>query len=175
MLPTDYQCEGQMTIFDFLPQPQSGKMSQELSARESQRAEISDVSSRSWQESKTLKFQYLCLTKGNGCRQDVSKEMIGAYAGEPTTHSFGESPSEDGESASLPVSTTQTLMKSSFNCSEEPTIPRPSKLSQILETHPEKRYFLSPKACLGIIWRAENKARQLPERMDAILQIQSAK
>ena len=173
MLPTDYQCEGQMTIFDFLPQLQSGKMSQELSVQEFPKEEISDVSSRSWQESKTLKFQYLCLTKGNGCRQDVSKEMIGAYAGEPTMPNFGEFRSEEEESASSPVSTTQMLMKSSFNCSEEPTTPRPSKLSQILELNANPKYFLSAKACQGILRRAENKGRQLPELLDTTLRTQS--
>lgn len=173
MLPTNYQCEGQMSVFDFLPPPQFGKMSQELSVQEFPKEEISDASSRSWQESKTLKFQYLCLTKGNGCRQDVSKEMIGAYAGEPTMPNFGESRSEEEESASLPVSTTRMLMKSSFNCSEEPTTPRPSKLSQILELNANPKYFLSAKACQGILRRAENKGRQLPELLDTTLRTQS--
>lgn len=173
MLPTDYQCEGQMSIFDFLPQPQFGKTSQELSVQEAPKAEISDVSSRNWLESKTLKFQYLCLTRESGCPRDISEAMIGLSHGEPTMPSFGECHSVDEESASLPDSTAQMQPKSSFNFSEEPTIPRPSKLSQILETNPDPKYNLSTKACLGILRRAEEKGKTLPRLLEMTLRVQA--
>ena len=173
MLPTNYECEGQMSIFDFLPQPQFGKTSQELSVRESQRAEISDVSSRNWLESKTLKFQYLCLTKESGCPRDISEAIAGLSHGEPTMHSIGEFHREGEESAFLPDSTAPMQPKSSLNFSEEPTIPRPSKLSQILEKNADKRFYLSPKACLGILRRAENRGKQLPKLLERTLRIQS--
>lgn len=171
MLPANYQCEGQMSIFDFLPQQQFGRKSPGLSVQEVPKAEISDVSSRNWQESKTLKFQFLCLT--SGCHQDVLEEIIGLSHGEPMMHSIGESPNEEKGSACWPDSTTQMQMKSSFNCSEKPTIPRPSKLSQILEVNPDPKYHLSSKACIGILRRAEGKGKKLPELLERTLKIQS--
>ena len=173
MLPTDYQCEGQMSIFDFLPQPQFGKTSQELSVQEVPKAEISDVSSRNWLESKTLKFQYLCLTRESGCPRDISEAMIGLSHGEPTMPNFGECHSVEEESASLPGSTAQMQPKSSFNCSEKPTIPKPSKLSQVLEAYPDPKYNLSVKACLGILRRAEGKGKDLPKLLEQTLRVQS--
>ena len=60
-------------------------------------------------------------------------------------HSFGESPSE--ENASL--------------------------LSQILEASPHPKYFLSEKACLGILSRAERRGKELPPELKAALLAQS--
>ena len=171
MLPANYQCEGQMSIFDFLPQQQFGRTYPELSVQEVPKAEISDVSSRNWQESKTLKFQFLCLK--SGCHQDVLEGIIGLSHGEPMMHSIGESPNEEKGSACWPDLTTQMQTKSSFNCSEKPTIPRPSKLSQILEVNPDPKYHLSSKACIGILRRAEGKGKKLPELLERTLKIQS--
>ena len=173
MLPANYQCEGQMSIFDFLPQQQFGRTSQELSAQEVPKAEISDVSSRNWLESKTLKFQYLCLTRESGCPQDISEAIAGLSHGEPMMHSIGECHSVEEESAFLPDSTQPMQPKSSLNFSEEPTIPKPSKLSQILEVNPDPKYHLSPKACIGILRRAEGKGKKLPDLLERTLKIQS--
>ena len=60
-------------------------------------------------------------------------------------HSFGESPSE--ENASL--------------------------LSQILEDYPHQKYFLSEKACLGILTRAERRGKELPPELKEALLVQS--
>lgn len=173
MLPTNYQCEGQMTIFDFLPPPQFGKMSQELSVQESQKEEISDVSLKNWQESKTLKYQYLCLMEGNGCPPGALKGTDGVWHGEPMMPNFGESRSVEKGFASSHDLTTPMQMKSSFNCSEKPTIERPSKLSQILEHNPDPKYNLSQKACLGILRRAEGKGKKLPDLLERTLKAQS--
>ena len=173
MLPANYQCEGQMTIFDFLPQQPFGKTSQEHSVLEVPKEEISDVFSRSWQESKNLKFQYLCLTAESGCPRDVSEVVNGLSHGEPTTANFGEFHSVEEGFAFLSDSTTPMQTKSSFNCSEKPTIPNPSKLSDVLETHPDPKYILSPKACLGILRRAKERGKNLPDLLERTLTIQS--
>ena len=88
----------------------------------------------------------LCLKK-DGLDLDASTMTWedGALLGEFTTHSFGESPSE--ENASL--------------------------LSQILEDSPHPKYFLSEKACLGILTRAERRGKELPPEMKAALLAQS--
>lgn len=173
MLPANYQCEGQMSIFDFLPQQQFGRTSPELSVQEVPKEQTLDVSSRNWLESKTLKFQYLCLTRESGCPRDISEAIAGLSHGEPTMHSIGESPSEEEESAFLPGSTQPMQPKSSLNFSEEPTISKPSKLSQILEKNADPKYYLSAKACLGILRRAQSRGRQLPELLERTLRIQS--
>lgn len=57
------------------------------------------------------------------------------------THSFGESPSVDVE----------------------------SHLSQILEAYPHQKYYLSEKACQGIIRRAERRGKPLPPMLKTAL------
>lgn len=69
----------------------------------------------------------------------------GVLLGEYTMPSFGESPRE--ENASL--------------------------LSQILEDSPHPKYFLSEKACLGILTRAERRGKELPPELKAALLVQS--
>ena len=46
-----------------------------------------------------------------------------------------------------------------------------SLLSEVLETgHVPQRYFLSPKACLGIIRRAERRGKSLPIELRKVLE-----
>jgi hypothetical protein len=48
-----------------------------------------------------------------------------------------------------------------------------STLSQILEDSPHPKYYLSKKACLGILRRAEERGKELPEQLKAALAIQA--
>ena len=48
-----------------------------------------------------------------------------------------------------------------------------SSLSQILEDSPHPRYYLSPKACLGILRRAKVRGKPLPKRLEAALLAQA--
>ena len=61
-----------------------------------------------------------------------------------------------------------------MNVSEKPKIPVPTKLSQILEECPDPKYNLTPKACAGILRRAERRGKKLPEVLKAVLLMQSA-
>lgn len=70
--------------------------------------------------------------------------MGGALLGEYMTHSFGESPNE--ENVSL--------------------------LSQILEAEAHQKYFLSEKACSGILRRAEKRGKALPDVLKTALENQ---
>lgn len=45
---------------------------------------------------------------------------------------------------------------------ESPNEERESRLSQILEEHPHQKYSLSPRACQGILNRAERRGKELP-------------
>ena len=87
---------------------------------------------------------YLDLRRGGGHTQDASWEMGGPLLGEYTMLSFGEFPKE--ENASL--------------------------LSQILEEQAHPKYSLSAKACLGILRRAENRGKKLPDILREALENQ---
>lgn len=69
----------------------------------------------------------------------------GALLGEYTTLSFGESPKEENESL----------------------------LSQILEASVHQKYYLSAKACQGILNRAERRGKELPEELRIALERQA--
>ena len=88
----------------------------------------------------------LCLKK-DGLNLDASTTTWedGVLLGEFTMHSFGESPRE--ENASL--------------------------LSQILEDSPHPKYYLSERACLGILKRAERRGKELPPELKEALLAQS--
>lgn len=81
---------------------------------------------------------------GNGLLADASWEEGGALLGEYTTHSFGECPKEENV----------------------------SHLSQILEDTPLPKYYLSEKACLGILNRASKRGKELPEILKQALENQ---
>lgn len=70
----------------------------------------------------------------------------GALLGEYTTRSFGECPSEENV----------------------------SRLSQILEDCVPRKYYLSERACQGILNRARRRGKKLPEELEKALVRQSA-
>ena len=142
MLPNNYQCEGQISLFEYAPELLSGRTYPEPIPQTVEKT--SDVSSRNWQESKTPKFQYLDLR--NGCQMELLNFLKGVSHGEPMTLSIGESPNVVVE----------------------------SHLSWILETNPDPKYNLSPKACHGILNRARKRKKKLPELLERVLIQQSA-
>jgi hypothetical protein len=89
---------------------------------------------------------FLNLQTENGQTLAASWETDGLSLGEYTTRSFGESPSVAVE----------------------------SRLSQILEDNPHPKYFLSAKACQGILRRAERRGKELPETLKEALERQGA-
>ena len=48
-----------------------------------------------------------------------------------------------------------------------------SFLSQILQAHPPKKYYLTTAACLGILRRAKERGKPLPKALDTALRIQA--
>jgi ribose 1,5-bisphosphokinase PhnN len=64
-----------------------------------------------------------------------------------------------------------------LNIGECPKEESVSTLSQILEETPHRKYYLSVKACLGILRRAEKRGKELPEilRQALIRQAQSSR
>ena len=56
---------------------------------------------------------------------------------------------------------------------ECPSAAAESRLSQILEDTPHQKYYLSAKACAGILRRAERRGKKLPPELEAALIRQS--
>lgn len=107
-------------------------------------------------------FLYLdCRKSGNGQKQEPLTVMGGLSLGELTTLKTGEKPSETAVQEMLSVWGPHSV-------AEE------SRLSQILEENPLPKYNLTVKACLGILRRAERRGKDLPERLKAVLLMQSA-
>ena len=59
------------------------------------------------------------------------------------------------------------------NTGESPSTAVVSRLSQILEETPQEKYYLSAKACQGILRRAERRGKDLPETLKTVLIRQS--
>lgn len=91
------------------------------------------------------------------------------------THSIGEFRSDADGFLSLPISTDFQRQRSylTLNCGEKPRIQNPTKLSEILVDNPDQKYRLSPKACQGILNRAERRGKELPPELKAALEEQS--
>lgn len=56
---------------------------------------------------------------------------------------------------------------------ESPREENASRLSQILEDSPHPKFFLSERACLGILNRAERRGKKLPPELESALLAQS--
>lgn len=121
----------------------SGKMCWERSAPTTEKTLPQSLKKRSGSSSRKPPL-FLCLKRG-GQPADTWWETDGALLGEFSTHSFGESPSVDVE----------------------------SHLSQILEESPHPKYYLSARACRGILNRAARRGKDLPEALKAALLMQS--
>lgn len=65
---------------------------------------------------------------------------------------------------------TQLGESLTLNIGEYPSVENESTLSEILEDNVPEKYYLSPKACLGILRRAENKGRKLPDNLRIALE-----
>ena len=118
-----------------------GKMSPALSVQAEEK--ILGSSSKKSAVSRIKMPVVLDLREGaNGGAAAVSWETASPWLGEFSTHSFGESPNVAAE----------------------------SHLSQILEDNPHPKYFLSDKACRGVLPRAEARGKELPRILKETLE-----
>lgn len=115
-----------------------------------------------------------CRTSRSGQKPEECSATDGASHGERTTPNTGEFHSADGVSAWWSILTDPLQGISSLNVSEEPNLLVYTKLSQILEENPDPKYNRTPKACAGILRRAERRGKKLPEVLKAVLLMQSA-
>ena len=120
-----------------------GKTCQERSAATA--ATISEPCWRSLPGSQNQTLLFLDLRKEDGEKLEPSSVMAGALHGELTMLNIGESPNAAVE----------------------------SRLSQILEDSPPPKYYLSAKACQGILRRAERRGKDLSKLLKQVLIQQS--
>jgi hypothetical protein len=133
----------QMTLFPFSPDSWCGKTCREPS--HPQGAEISGPYSKKRAGSPTAPCLFLDLRPGGG-------NLLGPYW--------------ERDSPSLGASWT-------LNTGESPRDARESFLSQILEDTPLPKYYLSRKACLGILRRAAERGKGLPPQLKDALELQA--
>lgn len=117
----------------FDPDSQSGRMSSEPSAATEERT--SEPCWKSLSASQNRKLLFLDLRGASGRKPESSSEMDTRWRGELTTLNIGESPSAAVE----------------------------SRLSWILQEDAPLKYRLSAKACQGILRRAAQRGKELPE------------
>ena len=139
-----YELDGQVCLFD--QDTCAGKTSPALSLQGNPKAK---TSASSWKRSLILvavPYQFLDLTPGAGNLLGESYwETLSPYVGASLRLNTGVSP------------------KDAIVCS----------LSQILEDSPPSRYYLSRKACLGILRRASERGKELPPQLKTALMIQA--
>ena len=135
---------GQLTLFDL--DTSFGKMCPAPSPVENPRAKTSGAS---WKKSSKLKYaayQSLDLTPGAGnLLGEFFWETLSPWRGDASMLNTGVSPREEKESS----------------------------LSQILQDDPLDKYYLTRKACLGILRRAVERGKELPQKLNRALEIQA--
>ena len=123
-----------------------GKMCREPSPAESGKARTSASSWKRSSELSAVPFMSLDLTPGHGNLLGESYwELISPYAGGAWTLNTGVSPRGARESS----------------------------LSRILQGAPPTKYYLTPRACLGILRRAFERGKALPKKLERALKIQA--
>ena len=123
-----------------------GKMFQELSPAEHPKARTSVSSSKRSSELSAVPFMSLDLTPGHGNLLGESYwELISPWLGGAWMLNTGVSPNDARESS----------------------------LSQILQAGVPEGYYLSPKACQGILRRASVRGKELPEVLRTALERQA--
>ena len=123
-----------------------GKTFREPSPAEPPKARTSVSSSKRSSELSAVPFMSLDLTPGHGNLLGESYwELISPWLGGAWMLNTGVSPNDARESS----------------------------LSQILQDAPPIKYYLSPKACLGILRRASERGKALPPKLERALKIQA--
>lgn len=170
--------EDQVSLFAV--DTQSTKTSQALSVATTER--IGKQSSRNSSASQTQTPRpFLFLQKGSGVNgEDIwEKDLtVGGLLplGCMTHNGMGSLKGDAGYVYSLTTADGQrTGYCLTLNTEEKPRTPIIEQLSNILEKSPNlRKYQLSPKACIGILRRAERRGKKLPEALERALRAQSA-
>lgn len=169
----NYQCKGQISMFDWLSQDtQFMKTYPEHSVPTVEK--ISDVSLKKPVKLQTKTPMFLDLRRGkDGLMPDVSWVTDIQLLGESMMQGGMEYHKEEKDYVFSLIMGGVQHQRYYLNLSEKPMIPKPSKLSQILENNPNPKYNLSAKACQGILNRAKKRGKVLPELLRIVLEKQA--
>ena len=79
---------------------------------------------------------------------------------------------KDGTTPTVSSETDGRLLTEflTLNTGESPNVVEESTLSQILEPNAPERFYLSAKACVGILRRAERRGKELPPMLKEALE-----
>lgn len=136
--------DGQLTLFD--QDLWCGKTSPEPSPAENRKAKISASSSKKPSELRYLPYQFLDLSPDAGNLLGESYwETLSPWRGDASMLNTGVSPREE----------------------------KGSSLSLILQEVVAGKYYLTKKACRGILRRANERGKELPEKLKRALEIQA--
>lgn len=145
------------------------------------RAATSKRSSRNSSASRNqTPLMCLCLTKVSGPEQDTCMEWAQTetpfpWLGASMTPSGGASRKDGKDYACFATTqdTQQPRYSLTLSIGEKPRTVVSTKLNQILEKNPHPRFNLSPRACQGILRRAERRQKELPQALKTALIHQS--
>jgi hypothetical protein len=102
-------------------------------------------------------LQFLDLRRGaDGAKPEQSLETDGLWLGDSLTLNIGEKPS-------------MTAVQEVCSAWGPHSAAKESLLSQILEVNAPEKYYLSARACQGILTRASRRGKKLPELLEAAL------
>ena len=153
----------------------STKMFPEHSAPTEERT--SKPSSRKSSASRTRKLPMcLCLSRGGGQNRDVCTPSWGhgPWPGGSMTREISECRKDERGLLWLPILPESAPLKFylTINCGETQRDALPTMLSSVLENTVDPKYVLSPRACNGILVRAEKRGKALPPELDEALRAQ---
>lgn len=149
----------QISIFDL--DLSFGKMSQELSQATTEK--ILEPSWKNFVESKKVVFQFLNLTTESGHIAEQSPATECLCVGDLWTLNTSEYLNAE-KGSPLSWITGVTTQRTYYY--------RESRLSEILQTDASEKYYLSAKACEGILRRADKRGKELPEVLKTALENQ---
>lgn len=170
-----------MNIDDYIPENQMtwldqgtwfGKMFQEHSVPTKEKT--SAVSSKKQQKLQTKMPLFLDL-RGNGHLVDALWGGNIQLLGDCMMPNIGEYLNGENAYVWYVTSTETPHLRYCLNLSEKPTRENPTKLSDILQEDADEKYNLSPRACNGILNRAERRGKALPEILKEALQRQGGR
>lgn len=98
-----------------------------------------------------------CCERSSAPRAETELMCLRLHEGASQTSLFGDTPGASWETVSRLPGACWTP-----NTGESPSVARESTLSQILEDNAPEKYFLSARACEGILRRAEKRGKKLP-------------
>lgn len=140
-----YNVDGQESLF--APDGSAGKMSQACLAAGAQKGRISKLSSSRLLALTAVPFLSLDLTPGAGnLLGEFYWELRSPWRGRSSMLNTGPAPPSGDAGCSL---------------------------SRILQDNPPRKYYLTRRACLGILRRAKERGRPLPPQLHAALLVQA--